>query len=49
MARAASTRSAAYLGTVWPHDNSPIAWGPTHYGYRAEAARIAMAILEAAT
>jgi len=38
-----------HLGTVWPHDNSLIAWGLTRYGYRAEAARIAMAILEAAT
>jgi glycogen debranching enzyme len=36
-------------GTVWPHDNSLIALGLLRYGYRAEAARIAMAILEAAT
>jgi glycogen debranching enzyme len=37
-----------HLGTVWPHDNSLIAWGLTRYGYREEAARIAMGILEAA-
>jgi glycogen debranching enzyme len=36
-------------GTVWPHDNSLIALGLTRYGYREEAARIALAILEAAT
>jgi glycogen debranching enzyme len=36
-------------GTVWPHDNSFIAWGLTRHGYRAEAARIAMGILKAAT
>jgi glycogen debranching enzyme len=37
-----------HVGTVWPHDNSIIAWGLTRYGYRAEAARIAFAMLEAA-
>jgi glycogen debranching enzyme len=36
-------------GTVWPHDNSLIAHGLARYGYREEAARIALAILEAAT
>jgi glycogen debranching enzyme len=36
-------------GTVWPHDNSFIAAGLARYGYREEAARIAMGILEAAT
>ena len=36
-------------GTVWPHDNSLIALGLTRYGYREEAARIAKAMLEAAT
>jgi glycogen debranching enzyme len=36
-------------GTVWPHDNSFVAAGLARYGYRDEAARIAMAILEAAT
>jgi glycogen debranching enzyme len=38
-----------HLGTVWPHDNSLIAWGLTRYGYREEAARIAVGILQAAT
>jgi glycogen debranching enzyme len=38
-----------HVGTVWPHDNSFIAWGLTRYGYREEAARIAMGILDAAT
>ncbi len=37
-----------HVGTVWPHDNSIIAWGLTRYGYRAEAARIAAGILQAA-
>jgi glycogen debranching enzyme len=35
-------------GTVWPHDNSLIAAGLTRYGRRAEAARLAEAVLEAA-
>jgi glycogen debranching enzyme len=38
-----------HCGTVWPHDNSLIAAGLARYGYRAEAARVAMGILEAAT
>lgn len=38
-----------HIGTVWPHDNSFIAQGLARYGYREEAARIAMSILEAAT
>ncbi|MGC4120287.1 MAG: glycogen debranching N-terminal domain-containing protein [Myxococcales bacterium] len=37
-----------HVGTVWPHDNSFIAAGLRRYGYRREAARIAMAMLEAA-
>jgi glycogen debranching enzyme len=37
-----------HVGTVWPHDNSFIAWGLRRYGYRAEAARISFAMLEAA-
>src|SRR5262249_58126933 len=37
-----------HVGTVWPHDNAVIAWGLTRYGYRAEAGRIAVALLEAA-
>ena len=36
-------------GTVWPHDNSFIAMGLRRYGYRSEAARLAYAVLEAAT
>ncbi len=37
-----------HVGAVWPHDNSFIAWGLRRYGYRAEAARLALGILEAA-
>jgi len=37
-----------HVGTVWPHDNSIIAWGLRRYGYRAESARICRAMLEAA-
>jgi len=37
-----------HVGTVWPHDNSLIAWGLRRAGYRAEAARICRAMLEAA-
>jgi glycogen debranching enzyme len=37
-----------HIGTVWPHDCSFIAWGLNRYGYRAEAARVALGILEAA-
>jgi glycogen debranching enzyme len=37
-----------HVGTVWPHDNSFIAWGLRRYGYRAEGARISRAMLEAA-
>jgi len=35
-------------GAVWPFDNSIIAWGLRRYGYKAEAARIAGSILDAA-
>jgi glycogen debranching enzyme len=38
-----------HLGTVWPHDNAFIAMGLRRYGYRDEAARVAMGMLEAAT
>jgi glycogen debranching enzyme len=38
-----------HVGTVWPFDNSFIAWGLRRYGYKAEAARIAAGILDAAT
>jgi glycogen debranching enzyme len=37
-----------HVGTVWPFDNSFIAWGLRRYGYKAEAARIAAGILDAA-
>ncbi|HEX6482312.1 MAG TPA: glycogen debranching N-terminal domain-containing protein [Ktedonobacteraceae bacterium] len=37
-----------HVGTVWPHDNSIIALGLRRYGYDEEAARIALAMLEAA-
>jgi glycogen debranching enzyme len=37
-----------HLGTVWPFDNGFIAWGLQRYGFKAEAARVAAAILEAA-
>ncbi len=36
-------------GTVWPFDNSFIAWGLRRYGFANEAARIAEGILSAAT
>jgi glycogen debranching enzyme len=37
-----------HVGTVWPHDNSIIAWGLNRYGYREESSRIASGILQAA-
>jgi glycogen debranching enzyme len=37
-----------HTGTVWPFDNSFIAWGLRRYGFREEAARIAAGILDAA-
>jgi glycogen debranching enzyme len=37
-----------HVGTVWPFDNSFIAWGLRRYGFRDEAARVAAGILEAA-
>jgi glycogen debranching enzyme len=37
-----------HVGTVWPHDNSIIAWGLARSGHRAEAARIAWAMFQAA-
>ncbi|MET7968989.1 glycogen debranching N-terminal domain-containing protein [Micromonospora sp. NPDC005305] len=35
-------------GTVWPHDNSLAVLGLTRYGYRAEANRISLALIEVA-
>jgi glycogen debranching enzyme len=52
--RTMSTDDAAYNplsyhnGTVWPHDNSLIAWGLSKCGRRAEAFRIVRAIFAAA-
>jgi glycogen debranching enzyme len=37
-----------HVGTIWPHDNSLIAWGLRRYGYPEEAARIALGILQTA-
>lgn len=37
-----------HVGTIWPFDNSFIAWGLRRYGYKEEAARVAAGILEAA-
>jgi glycogen debranching enzyme len=37
-----------HVGTVWPFDNSFIAWGLRRYGFKEEAAQVAAGILEAA-
>src|SRR5262249_54078025 len=37
-----------HVGTVWPFDNSFIAWGLRRYRYTQEAAQIAADMLEAA-
>ncbi len=37
-----------HVGTVWPFDNSFIAWGLRRYGFKDEAAQIAAGILDAA-
>ncbi|MEU0154136.1 amylo-alpha-1,6-glucosidase [Micromonospora fulviviridis] len=37
-----------HRGTVWPHDNSIIAHGLARYGFRHDANRIIMAMLDAA-
>jgi glycogen debranching enzyme len=37
-----------HLGTVWPFDNSFIAWGMRRYGFKEDAAEIAAGILDAA-
>ncbi|WFE28701.1 glycogen debranching N-terminal domain-containing protein [Solwaraspora sp. WMMD791] len=36
-----------HVGTVWPFDNSIIAWGLRRYGFADEAARIAEGMIEA--
>jgi glycogen debranching enzyme len=38
-----------HIGTVWPHDSGIAAEGMRRYGYRAEASRLTMSLLEAAT
>ena len=37
-----------HVGTIWPFDNSFIAWGLRRYGFKKEAARLAWGNLEAA-
>jgi glycogen debranching enzyme len=37
-----------HVGTVWPFDNSFIAWGLRRYGFKEEAAIVAAGILDAA-
>jgi glycogen debranching enzyme len=37
-----------HVGTVWPFDNSFIAWGLRRYGFKEEAARIVAGIMDAA-
>ncbi|RZU75614.1 glycogen debranching enzyme [Micromonospora kangleipakensis] len=37
-----------HVGTVWPFDNSFIAWGLRRYGFAQEAAHIAQGIIDAA-
>jgi glycogen debranching enzyme len=37
-----------HVGTVWPFDNSFIAWGLRRYGFKDKAAQIAAGVLDAA-
>jgi glycogen debranching enzyme len=37
-----------HVGTVWPFDNSFVAWGLRNYGFKEEAAQVAAGILDAA-
>jgi glycogen debranching enzyme len=37
-----------HVGTVWPFDNSFVAWGLRRYGFKDQAARVAAGILDAA-
>jgi glycogen debranching enzyme len=39
---------SCHNGSVWPHDNALIACGLQRYGFREEANRVAVALLEAA-
>ncbi|WP_320069723.1 glycogen debranching N-terminal domain-containing protein [Micromonospora sp. RTGN7] len=36
-----------HTGAIWPSDNSLIVWGLRRYGFRAEAARVTLGLLEA--
>lgn len=53
--RTMSTRDRGYNpieyhnGTVWPHDTSLVAEGLRRYGYREEATRLVVSMLDAAT
>ena len=47
-ARARYNPIGYHVGTVWPFDNSFIAWGLRRYGFKEEAAQIAAGILDAA-
>jgi glycogen debranching enzyme len=38
-----------HVGTVWPFDNSIIAWGMRRYGFKHEAAVLAAGMFEAAS
>jgi glycogen debranching enzyme len=52
--RTMSSRDAGYNplayhnGSIWPHDTALVAEGLRRYGYREEASRMAVALLEAA-
>src|SRR5919197_64121 len=46
-ADAAFSPLSYHNGTVWPHDNSLIAWGLARYGFDEAAQRIVRAMLEA--
>jgi glycogen debranching enzyme len=37
-----------HVGTIWPFDNSFVAWGLRRYGFKDEAAQVAAGILDAA-
>jgi glycogen debranching enzyme len=37
-----------HVGTIWPFDNSFIAWGLRRYGFKDQAARVAAGVLDAA-
>src|SRR5215218_1336609 len=43
-----SDHECYHNGSVWPHDNALIAQGLRRYGFREEANRVAVALLDAA-